>query len=128
MIAQLKAWAKQLKKQIFILYFAYKDKRTPWFARLFTTLVVAYAFSPIDLIPDFIPVLGYLDDILLVPTGIYLALKMIPEHVIADCREQADELMAKGKPKNWIAGTIIILLWTLVLTWLFIEAYQIWNR
>ncbi len=128
MIAKLKVWAKQLKKQIFILYLAYKDKRTPWFARLFTALVVAYAFSPIDLIPDFIPVLGYLDDILLVPAGIFLALKMIPDPIIADCTGEAEELMAKGKPKNWIAGTIIILLWILVLSWLFIEAYQIWIR
>jgi uncharacterized membrane protein YkvA (DUF1232 family) len=71
---QLKSWAKKLKKQIFILYLAYKDKRVTWYAKLFTACVVAYAFSPIDLIPDFIPILGYLDDIILVPLGITLAL------------------------------------------------------
>jgi len=77
--------------------------------------VVAYAFSPVDLIPDFIPVLGYIDDIIIVPLGIMFALKMIPERVIIDCSEKAEELMNKGKPKNWIAGSIIILVWCLAL-------------
>ena len=79
---KIKAWAKNLKRQIFILYFAYKDERVPWYAKLFTACVVAYAFSPIDLIPDFIPILGYLDDVIIVPLGIMFALKMIPKNVL----------------------------------------------
>ena len=77
MFKKIKTWARKLKRQIFILYFACKDERVPWYAKLFTACVVAYAFSPIDLIPDFIPILGYLDDVILVPLGIIIALKMI---------------------------------------------------
>ncbi len=73
-----KTLARQLKTELYALYLAYKDRRTPWYARIFTALVVGYAFSPIDLIPDPIPVLGYLDDLILVPIGVYLAVKMIP--------------------------------------------------
>jgi uncharacterized membrane protein YkvA (DUF1232 family) len=78
MLKKIKAWARNLKRHIFILYCACKDERVPWFAKLFTACVVAYAFSSIDLIPDFIPFLGYLDDVILVPIGIMIALKMIP--------------------------------------------------
>jgi len=85
-------WKKQartLKIQVMALYYAYRDRRTPWYARLFTGFIVAYAFSPIDLIPDFIPVLGYLDDLAIVPLGVLLALKMIPAQVMAECRAKA---------------------------------------
>jgi uncharacterized membrane protein YkvA (DUF1232 family) len=75
MFEKLKGWANQLKRQLFVLYYAYKDNRTPWFAKIFSARVVVYAFSPIDLIPDFIPILGYLDDVILVPLGVMLALK-----------------------------------------------------
>ncbi|RFU60455.1 YkvA family protein [Peribacillus glennii] len=115
MISKIKAWARNLKKQLYILYFAYKDGRVPWYTKLFTACVVAYAFSPVDLIPDFIPVLGYVDDIIIVPLGIMIALRLIPENVIRDCSEKASELMKNGKPKNWIAGSIIILIWFLIL-------------
>ncbi|OIU72854.1 YkvA family protein [Rossellomorea aquimaris] len=111
----MKAWAKKLKQQILILYLAYKDERVPGYAKLFTACVVAYALSPIDLIPDFIPVLGYLDDVIIVPLGILIALKMIPREVIAQCEIKAKELMKKGKPKNWVAGSLFILIWVVVL-------------
>jgi uncharacterized membrane protein YkvA (DUF1232 family) len=117
MLNKIKAWARNLKKYIFVLYFAYKDSRVPLYAKVFTACVVAYAFSPIDLIPDFIPVLGYLDDIIIVPLGIKLALKMIPNAVIKDCEEKAEELMVKGKPKNWLVGTLIIIFWGIILIW-----------
>lgn len=117
MLNKIKAWARNLKKYVFVLYFAYKDSRVPWYAKVFTACVVAYAFSPIDLIPDFIPVLGYLDDIIIVPLGIKLALKMIPNAVIKDCEEKAEELMVKGKPKNWLVGTLIIIFWGIILIW-----------
>ncbi|MFS0821907.1 YkvA family protein [Bacillus sp. 1P02SD] len=118
------SWAKNLKKQIYILYFAYKDARVPWYAKLFTAGVVAYTFSPIDLIPDFIPILGYLDEVILVPIGIMFAMKMIPKAVIADCEVKAEELIKNGKPKNWVAGVLIILLWLLLFIWIAIKVYQ----
>jgi uncharacterized membrane protein YkvA (DUF1232 family) len=85
---------------------------------------VAYAFSPIDLIPDFIPILGYLDDIILVPLGIWLALKLISEEVITDCRAKAQELISKGKPKNWITGFLFIAIWILAGAWLSWSLYK----
>ena len=113
----VEAWkqrARQLKTETYALYLAYKDPRTPWYARLFAALVVGYAFSPIDLVPDFIPVLGYLDDLILVPLGAALALKMIPPVVIAESREKAREVMSEGKPTSWAAATVIIALWLLL--------------
>lgn len=127
MLNKIKAWARNLKKYVFVLYFAYKDSRVPWYAKLFTASVVAYAFSPIDLIPDFIPVLGYLDDIIIVPLGIKLALKMIPNAVIKDCEEKAEELMVKGKPKNWLVGTLILIFWVIILIWGCRAIYQHFN-
>jgi uncharacterized membrane protein YkvA (DUF1232 family) len=106
-----KSRAHQLKTEVYALYLAYKDPRTPWYGRLIAALVVAYAFSPIDLIPDPIPVLGYLDDLLLIPLGVYIALRMIPAQVMADSRQQASEVMAQGKPVNKVAAAVIILIW-----------------
>ncbi|PAK48315.1 YkvA family protein [Priestia megaterium] len=117
MLNQLKLWAKKLKKQLFILYLAYKDERVSWYTKLFTACVVAYAFSPIDLIPDFIPILGYIDDIIIVPLGIMIALKMLPKNVIEDCTLKAEELIHNEKPKNWVAGSIIIIVWLLIFMW-----------
>ncbi|WP_375346827.1 YkvA family protein [Priestia megaterium] len=117
MLNQLKLWAKKLKKQLFILYLAYKDERVSWYTKLFTACVVAYAFSPIDLIPDFIPVLGYIDDIIIVPLGIMIALKMLPKNVIEDCTLKAEELIQNEKPQNWVAGSIIIIVWLLIFMW-----------
>nr|WP_304216503.1 YkvA family protein [Fredinandcohnia onubensis] len=124
LMEKIKSWAKRLKKQIFVLYFAYKDVRVPWYAKLFTAGLVAYTFSPIDLIPDFIPILGYLDEVILVPIGIMFALKMIPNAVIADCEVKAEEMMKNGKPKNWVAGTLILLLWALIFIWMIVKASQ----
>ena len=103
--------ARQLKIEVYALYLAYRDPRVSWPARIFAGVVVAYAFSPIDLVPDFIPVLGYLDDLLLVPLGVWLALRMIPAAVLADCREQASEVMAAGKPVNRTAAVVIVVIW-----------------
>ncbi|NGQ93598.1 DUF1232 domain-containing protein [Brevibacillus sp. SYP-B805] len=116
--------AKKLKLEAYVLYAAYRDPRVAWYAKLFAICVVAYAFSPIDVIPDFIPILGYLDDIVLVPLGIWLALKLIPEQVIRDYRERATELLAKGKPKNWIAGVLIMVLWIVFGLWAGWYCYQ----
>jgi uncharacterized membrane protein YkvA (DUF1232 family) len=109
-----KQWVRQLKVETYAVYLAYKDPRTPWYARIFAACVVGYAFSPIDLIPDPIPVLGYLDDLVLVPLGVALALKMIPQTVLGECREKAQAAMSQGKPTNWTAAGIIIAIWLLL--------------
>jgi uncharacterized membrane protein YkvA (DUF1232 family) len=115
LLEKLKEKARQLKRETFVLFLAYKHPDTPWYAKAFAGLVVAYAFSPIDLIPDFVPVLGYLDDLILVPLGIALALKMIPAEVLVEARRQAEQSFADGKPRNWVAGAVIILIWLVVL-------------
>ena len=106
--------ARGLKTELYALYLAYRDPRVPWYARLFAASVVGYAFSPIDLIPDFIPILGYLDDLILVPLGITLALRMIPAPVLAECRERAQAVMALGKPINRVAAAAIVAIWVLL--------------
>ena len=103
--------ARQLKIEVYALYLAYQDPRVPWVARIFTACVVAYAFSPIDLIPDFIPIIGYLDDLILIPLGIKIALSMIPIEVMNESREKAHEIIRQGKPVNWVAAIVIIILW-----------------
>ena len=110
LFARLRATAKQLKRNITALYFAFRDPRTPWYAKAVIACVVAYALSPIDLIPDFIPVLGYLDDLLLLPLGIYLALKLMPVEVLMDARRRAAET-SEILPKSWRAALFIIILW-----------------
>ena len=118
-----KAKALKLKQEVYAVYLASRDRRVPWCARLVAIVVVAYAFSPIDLIPDPIPVLGYLDDLILIPLGIALVIKLIPAEVMQDCREKAALTMQAGKPKNWVAGGIISLIWVslfaLTFLWVF---------
>lgn len=114
----LKSYAGKLKKDIFVLYLSYKDSRTPLFAKIVAICVVAYAFSPIDLIPDFIPILGYLDDLILVPLGISLALKLIPDRIIDENRKIADHAKKNGKPKNWFVGILFIIIWILFAVWI----------
>jgi uncharacterized membrane protein YkvA (DUF1232 family) len=106
-----KARAQQLKIEVYALYLAYRDPRTPWYARIFAAVVVGYAFSPIDLIPDPIPILGYLDDLVLIPLGAFLAVKMIPAEVMSESRAKARELMAQGTPVNKVAAAVIVLIW-----------------
>ena len=110
----IKAWARRLKREVVALYLCYRDPRVPWYARLFAGAVVAYAFSPIDLIPDFIPVLGLLDDLVLVPLGVWLALKMIPPDVMAESRARASEGLRNGKPVNRAAAFVIVGVWMLL--------------
>jgi len=111
MIETWKRRARQLKAETYALYLAYRDRRTPWYARILAACVVAYAFSPIDLIPDFIPALGYLDDLILIPLGMAIALKMIPPQVMADSRVKAQELLDQDRPRNWIAAAAILTIW-----------------
>ncbi len=103
--------AGELKVQTYALYLAMGDARTPWYARVFAGLVAAYAFSPIDLIPDFIPVLGYLDDLVIVPLGVYLTLRLIPSQVMADCRQRAMQRLEGGDPPFRFMGVVIVVVW-----------------
>jgi uncharacterized membrane protein YkvA (DUF1232 family) len=109
-VERLKEWAGQLKAELYALYLAYKDPRTPLHARVFAACVVGYAFSPIDLIPDPIPVLGYLDDLILIPLGVALAIRMIPAPVLAECREKVRQV-AEAKPTNRVAAAVIVAVW-----------------
>lgn len=102
-------WARRLKREVYVLYYAYKHPRVPWYAKVVAACVVAYAFSPIDLIPDPIPILGYLDDLVLLPLGVALVLSLIPDDVLAECRKQADERQAR--PVNWTAAGVIVAIW-----------------
>jgi uncharacterized membrane protein YkvA (DUF1232 family) len=111
---RLKGWARSLKTELYALYLAYRDPRVPWYARILAVCVVGYAFSPIDLIPDAIPILGYLDDLIIVPVGIWMTLKLIPRDVLWECRERANREMRKGKPTNWVAAGLIIGIWILL--------------
>lgn len=108
-VERLRGRARQLKSDTYALYLAYRDPRVPWYAKVVAACVVAYALSPIDLIPDFIPVLGYLDDLILVPAGIALALRLIPAEVMVEARARARS--AGRGPKNWLVGGLVLLLW-----------------
>lgn len=111
--SQLQGWAKRIKRDGVTLWFAGKNPRTPWYAKALGLFVVAYALSPIDLIPDFIPVLGYVDDVLLLPILIWLAVKLLPPEVLAECRAQADEWMCgKGsKPRSRVGAILVVMTW-----------------
>jgi len=114
-VATWKARVTALKRETYTLYLATCDPRVPWLARVVAASTVAYVFSPIDLIPDFIPVFGYLDDLILVPLGIALAIRLIPPAVLADCRARADEIIVRDKPISRTAAVVIISIWLLVL-------------
>ena len=105
--------AKQLRSETYALYLAYKDPRVPWYAKVFAACLVGYVFSPIDLIPDFIPVVGLLDELVVVPVGVILARKMIPDEVLADCRRKSREVMREGRPVNYVAAIVVIAVWLL---------------
>jgi uncharacterized membrane protein YkvA (DUF1232 family) len=107
--------AKGLKGEILALYLAFKDPRTPWYAKALSAVIISYALSPIDLIPDFIPFLGYLDDLILIPAGITLLVRMIPKEVLEECREKARTQAMGRKPRSWVAAIIIVFLWLLAI-------------
>ena len=107
--------ARALKTETYALYLAYQDPRVPWAARLIIALVIVQALSPIDLIPDFIPVLGYLDDLIIIPLGITLAVRLIPAEVMKACREEAGQVLKEGLPTNRWAAAVILLVWVLAL-------------
>lgn len=108
----LETWrhrANALKREVYALYFACRDPRVPWYAKALAVVVVGYAFSPIDLIPDFIPVLGYLDDLVLIPLGVMAVRALVPAAVLDDCRARAARM--EGKPTNRVAAAFIVAVW-----------------
>jgi uncharacterized membrane protein YkvA (DUF1232 family) len=112
--------ATELKTETFAIYLAVKDPRVPWYAKFSALCVVAYALSPIDLVPDFIPVFGYLDDLILVPIGIALTIKMIPADVLAECRAKAQARIAQDKLLGWVGAAVIIAVWLAIIFGLFL--------
>jgi len=111
LLSNLQQRARDLKTETIALYLAARHPDTPWYAKLLVATIAAYALSPIDLIPDFIPVLGYLDDIILIPLGIALAVRMIPQPILEECRARAQDIIARGRPVSRIAGAVIVVLW-----------------
>ena len=117
MLERLKTWAAALKREALALWFATRDPRAPWYAKWLAAFIVAYALSPIDLIPDFIPLIGFLDEIILLPGAIWLVLQLMPDEVLLDSRAKAQVWLDahRPKPRNWIAAAAIVLLWALAL-------------
>lgn len=120
-----KQYAKSIKVETYALYLAYKDPRVPLYARIFAACVAGYAFSPIDFIPDPIPILGYLDDLVIIPAGIWLAFKMIPPAVLEECRIQAREIIQQGKPVNRVAAVVIVMIWLLIAGLIVVYGYRL---
>ena len=118
----LKECASSLKKDIPAVFLALKAKETPVLAKVVAFLTVAYALSPVDLVPDFIPVLGYLDDLLILPALVALTVKLIPKDVFERYRQEAEGLWKDGKPKKWYYAVPIVLLWALII-WMIVKAF-----
>ena len=112
-MSRLRKWAKELKRQTLVVYFAARDPRTPWLARLLALGIAAYALSPIDLIPDFIPVVGYLDDLLIVPLGLMLVLRLLPAEVRMAAQAQASA--AVGRPTSRVMAVVIVAIWVIAI-------------
>ncbi len=111
---RLKAWAHRMKRDTFALYLAGRDPRVPWHAKALAMATAAYAFSPIDFIPDFVPVLGYLDDAILLPLLIALTIRLVPRDVMAELRAEAERRLASSRPRSVAAAVVIVLLWVAV--------------
>lgn len=122
MLRKWKETVSKLKEDVYTLYLASRDPRVPFAAKVVLIITVAYAFSPIDLIPDFIPLLGYLDDLLILPLGIWLSIKLIPAPVLAHYRRQAKEHLHERKP-NYVMAAVIVIAWLLIGYWMY-QAYM----
>lgn len=127
MLADLRRRARSIKRDTLALYLAARHPLTPWYAKALAVLIVGYALSPIDLIPDFIPVLGYLDDVILLPAAILLCVRLMPPAVLAECRHQATAAFAAGKPISRTAGAIIVFIWLLLAAALAAWGWRAWS-
>ena len=115
---KLREKAQKMKMEIPAVFMALKHKRTPWFVKAAAGITIAYALSPVDLIPDFIPVLGYLDDLIILPLMVTAVLRMIPEDILEECRQDAKDMWEGGRPKKWYFGIPVILIWGLIFVWI----------
>ncbi|MGH8332320.1 MAG: YkvA family protein [Pseudomonas sp.] len=126
-LEHLRRWAKNLKRQTMVLWFCYQHPQTPWLPKWISVFVVAYALSPIDLIPDFIPIVGYLDDVIILPLGILLAIRMMPPLVLEECQLKANEWEENhvNRPVSKVAAVLIVLIWLTALAgiWLAYKHY-----
>jgi uncharacterized membrane protein YkvA (DUF1232 family) len=111
---RLKNWALRMKRDTLALYLASRDPRVPWYAKAMAMTTAAYAFSPIDLIPDFIPVLGYVDELLILPIFIWLTIRLVPPDIMTELRAEADRRMSGTRPRNMTGAVVIILIWVSV--------------
>lgn len=120
MWSKLRNWAEQLKQDTLALWFVIRDGRTPHWIRALGVIIVAYALSPIDLIPDFIPVFGYLDELILLPAGLWLMIRFTPPTILAECRTRATEWLAAGRdrPRSKLGAAVVILIWVTLAWWL----------
>jgi len=125
-MSRLRKWARTLKRKTLIVYFAARDPRTPWFPRMLALAIAAYALSPIDLIPDFIPVLGYLDDVIIVPLGLWFVLRLIPAEVIADSHAKAEA--AAERPVSRAMAVAIVVIWAIALGVAGVWAWRVFGR
>ena len=116
----LKQWATRIRRDTLALWFAIRDRRTPLWLRLFGYLIIAYALSPIDLIPDFLPVIGYLDELILLPVGLWLMIRFMPPHILADARARAVDWLADGqpRPRSKLGIILVIAIWISLAWWL----------
>ena len=126
MFNKFKLHLKKLKKEIGALYLASKRRDVPWYAKLVILLVVGYALSPLDLIPDFIPIFGLIDDMIILPLGIAFAIKLVPSDIMNECRDQSENIFKEGKHKNWVAGGIIIFIWIVIVTYILINLFKLY--
>ena len=124
MFASAKSWARRVKHDTVALYFAARHPRTPIVAKIVAALVVAYALSPVDLIPDFIPVLGYLDDAILIPLGIWLVLRLVPKDIMTECRVHAQGV---AKPRSYWGAAMVVALWLIVAVSLALWGFRYWR-
>lgn len=118
MLERLKTWARVVKRDILALYLAARDPRVPWYAKAMAAATAAYALSPIDLIPDFIPVIGYLDDLIIVPTAILVTVRMIPAIVMAELRREAENRLAGQRPRSFAGAAVIVAMWLVAAAWI----------
>lgn len=128
-MTRLRVWARGIKRHVIVVYFAARDPRAPWDARILAGIVAAYALSPVDLIPDFIPVLGYLDDLLIVPLGLWWVMRRMPEEVLANARIQADALL--DQPRSCFAAACFVAIWLMVgfylIRWMLSEGFELFK-
>lgn len=123
-VSNLKIKTKKMKNEIGALFLAYKRSDVPWYAKVVILLAVGYALSPVDFIPDFIPVFGYIDDLILLPVIIALAVRLVPSDVMNECRRQSESIFKDGKPIGWIAGIVIICIWIIMISYILIRIFK----